>query len=1290
MRKTVLFLFLVIICLLNAGLYQNQPHLFWSDGTPLIDQDPALWGSDAFPVISDPESGAGNTEAGSLHLANASGYFYYGDTDYPSNPYTVFTMYDEENIYIGVRVWDDVIDDQGTGGRMDRSDFIQYRIDGNNCQVNFQPELQTEEDWTASGWTNESSWAAWMLDNPEEARLFIGGVTHNGEWTTIPTANGETTQSSIWHTANTTSANYTIGNIIEGEQNHWGSATGLWDEGYWINSWWDIATLMNGNMDNWQNAIGLNIVCKDVDGENIYTNNDHNRRWIAGPLGTDGEIISNLFFGPGSMQNPPLSPEYVAVRWVCAQPRLWASVTNTPDIENIVINEIVVSNAQVYLDPDYKDFCDWIELYNDADFPVELGGYYLTDEPSNPIKWMIPYGTSIAANDYLIFWADDADIGVHCSFKLSQTNEAVGLANPDGILIDLVVYDEIATDVSLGRIDAGWGYFGEPTPGAINQGDNTGIMDFSCDVTFSQEPGFYSGSQQISISSQNPSDIYYTTDGSYPWSTSILYTQPILIESSSVIRARAYEPDLLPGEVNSATYFIDEAQQLRTVAISLDPDYYWDDEIGIYPLGNGYDGIVWETANFYQDWERPANIEIFDQDAYSVINQRAGLKISGGGPRKVSQRSMALYGKDKYGDSDFDHQFFDWKSADSFQRLNLRNSGNDWEYTIMRDAMMQNIVYDRMDIDFLGYQPSEIFINGDYWGILNMREKADEYWVKANYDLDPDADELDMIAMQDELLAGDMDHWNAFYSFLENNSLADESNYEYVSSQMDIDEYINYMITEVYVGNTDWPGHNLKYWRPRTDDGKWRWLIFDLDFGFGLNQYNAGQPYLNTLAYVSNPNGGNHNPPWSTLIIRRLFENEGFVNEFAQRMITHINTTFLPERIIGIIDDLEASLEPAISRHIDLWGDTDTYHQHNSFATLQQWHNNIEIMRNYATQRPDYVIGQFISQFDHISNFTTLSVENANPDQGTIFINDVEIIGNSYNGNNYTNIPIRLQAVAAPGYVFSHWDEFPAANDSLSFLLTDSSSATANFEPANNPIIPTLVINEFLADNESILMDNSGEYDDWIEIYNYGNQPADLAGLYITDDHENLTQWQMPANNPQTILPPGQFIILWADRDLEQGVLHIDCKLSAAGEEIFLVHGNGYTVIDSIVFAAQSPDISYGRFPDAWGEWYSMDTSTPAATNYYYNHIYGDIDNNGVVEAYDCALILQYVVGLYPEEWQAWQTIFADVDLNNVIDAYDAAITMRYVTGLIEELPLNMRNQRPWLIRDVTPVNRDK
>jgi CotH kinase protein/Lamin Tail Domain/Chitobiase/beta-hexosaminidase C-terminal domain/Dockerin type I domain len=1270
MKRIFVCLFIsILFTIINAGIYNNQPEMHWGIGTPELNSNPAAWGISGYMVDIDPETGMGNTEAGSLHLNNAAGYFYYGESDYPANTFMVYTIHDNQNIYIGVRVWDEVLDNQGPGGRMDRSDLIQYRIDGNNCQVNYQPGVITDEDWTLNGWTSETSWAAWMQANPASARLFYGGVVYNGEWTTMPTANGETAQTNIWHTGNTTSPNSTIGNDIEGEQNNWGSSTGTWSEGYWINSWWDIETLMNGNMDNWQEAIGINIVCKDVDGEELFANNDHNRIWLAGPLGTDNQIISNLFFGPGSEQTPPITPEYQAVRWVCAQPRLWASVTMPPVYENIVINEFMVSNAQVCLDPDYKDFCDWIELYNDSPVAAVIGGMYLTDDLDNPTKWQIPAGSTIPANGYLVFWADDNDNGLHTSFKLSTDNEAVGLADASGLLIDQVEYDEIATDISFGRQAAGWRYFGEPTPGAANIGQSSINQDLSTDVSFSMSPGYYSGTMQVSISSDTPAEIYYTIDGSYPWSDSDLYTSPVLIDSNTVLRARAYQPDLLPGAVNSSTYFIDETQNLPVVSISLNPDHYWDDEIGIYPLGNGYDGVVWETANFYQDWERPVNVEIFDLST-QVINQRAGIKISGGGPRKVAQRSMALYGKDKYADNDFDHEFFSWKSADSFTRLNLRNSGNDWEYTLMRDAMMQNIVHERMDIDFLAYQPCEIFLNGDYWGILNMREKADEYWVQSNYDLDPDNDEVDMIAMQDECLAGDLDHWTAFYSFLENNTLDISENYDYVTTQIDVNEYINYMLTEVYVGNTDWPGHNLKYWRPKTPDGKWRWLIFDLDFGFGLNQYNGGQPSLNTLQYVSNPYGGNHNAPWSTLIVRRLLENENYVNEFAQRLITHISTTFTPTRVIDLIDEMEAELMPAISRHIDLWGDTDTYHQHNSFATVQQWQDNIQVMRDYATLRPDYVIGHVITKFSWINNFAEVDITVAEPDFGTITINDVSIIEDEYSGRNFTNIPIRIEALPQPGYVFSGWDELPDAADSLNIILTEPLSLTAHFELAIAPQIPTIVINEFMADNETTIMDNAGEFDDWIELYNYGLIPVDIAGIYISDDSQNITNYQIPAGLPQTIIEPGEFLLIWADNDTGQGILHADFKLAAAGEEVILTCSDGYTMIDSIGFAAQSPDVSFGRYPDAGLSWNFMDQPTPGTANYLFDHLYGDLDDNGSVDAYDSSIVLQYVVGLYEGEWQTWQSIIADVDLNGEIDAYDAAVILRYVTGMIDELPL--------------------
>lgn len=143
----------------------------------------------------------------------------------------------------------------------------------------------------------------------------------------------------------------------------------------------------------------------------------------------------------------------------------------------------------------------------------------------------------------------------------------------------------------------------------------------------------------------------------------------------------------------------------------------------------------------------------------------------------------------------------------------------------------------------------------------------------------------------------------------------------------------------------------------------------------------------------------------------------------------------------------------------------------------------------------------------------------------------------------------------------------------------------------------TIVINEFMADNAETISDPYGDYDDWIEVFNFGNEPVDIGGLYITDDFAEPTKYQIPQGNDSTIIQPQGFLLLWADEDLEQGVLHLDIKLSKTGEEIAFYKPDGATLIDSVSFGQQTTDVSFGRLPNGSSNWTFFDDPTPGSTN---------------------------------------------------------------------------------------------
>ncbi|MEZ4525588.1 MAG: carbohydrate-binding domain-containing protein [Desulfobacterales bacterium] len=193
---------------------------------------------------------------------------------------------------------------------------------------------------------------------------------------------------------------------------------------------------------------------------------------------------------------------------------------------------------------------------------------------------------------------------------------------------------------------------------------------------------------------------------------------------------------------------------------------------------------------------------------------------------------------------------------------------------------------------------------------------------------------------------------------------------------------------------------------------------------------------------------------------------------------------------------------------------------------------------------------------------------------------------------------------------------------------------SANFLYAADPA-GNVVINEFMADNAATVMDQDGEYDDWIELYNKSSEAISLAGCHLTDKTTNLTQWTFPDG---TTIAAGNYLIIWADEDEDQGGLHANFKLGASGESIVLVASDQTTVIDTITFGAQTTDVSTGRYPNGTGDFVQM-PPTPAAANSMVGS--GDVNGSTVVDLADAILALQVSVGITPSA-----TLYTASDVN--------------------------------------------
>jgi len=672
----------------------------------------------------------------------------------------------------------------------------------------------------------------------------------------------------------------------------------------------------------------------------------------------------------------------------------------------IKINEIFLTNGSAdMVTPDYN-YVNWIELYNTSNTTVRLSDYYLSDDSANFRKWAIPV-TSVAAGGFLVIYVDGANTGYHTNFKPDAEGGVLWLSRFSGKVIDRVAYGRQIYNISYGRYPDGsdnFCYFRSPSRRKANSSDT--VHGQALPPLFSQKGGFYSSDIQVEITNLTPTGtVYYTTDGSEPTELSHVYNEPLNIRTNTVLRARCFAPGKAPSTITTASYLIQRKPQLPVVSLATAPANLTDNLIGIYVVGtNGIDGNCYGKANWNRDWERPANFEFFDKNLQPLINQNAGIKIAGACSRTQPQKSLHVYARGKYGKGRFEYKFFHDRSYNRFNSIFLRNGGNDIDNTIFRDAMFQKLTDRTMNLDHQSFEPAVLFINGQYYGIQTIYERSGSDLIEAKYGLTED--QIDMVDLWGNVIAGSATDYISLMDYIYPRNLSNPAYYQYVIDRIDMDEYIDYLIFEIFIGNHDWPGNNVKIWKKRASGSKWRWVVFDTDFGFGL--YSSVYDETVPLVFDSTRAADWPNPLWSTRLPRRLIDNPQFRQKFLNRFFAHINTTFDPNRVIKTIDSIAALYKPEMPYHCARWG-----------KNYNGWLSNVENLKNAARQRPAIVVNQLIQWFG-LANPVSVSYHNISPARGSIAFDDVITPDTTFNGTFPQGTVVLVRFVPPPGYRFKY------------------------------------------------------------------------------------------------------------------------------------------------------------------------------------------------------------------------------------------------------------------------------
>jgi len=932
----------------------------------------------------------------------------------------------------------------------------------------------------------------------------------------------------------------------------------------------------------------------------------------------------------------------VAVFEVC----LWGAGVplDNGDVSELLINEFMASNDSILADED-NDYPDWIEIHNPGTCRenINLEGWHLTDDPENLTRWQFP-SVDLGSGEYLIVFASGKDRAVpgselHTNFQIDADGEYLALVYPDGrhIVHEYAPeYPNQHTDVSYGLYAGEEHYFWTPTPGLAN---NDLFAYFVADTKFSVDRGFYDAPFQVEITTETVgATIRYALNGTEPTETTgTVYTGPIAINSTTCLRAAAFKTDWVPTNVDTQTYiFLADvlnqptsppgfpatwgggstgcANPSMTGDYEVDPDVV-EDPVYIDRLNDALtsipslsivmnlDDLFDPDTGIYSNskceglaWERAASTELIFPDGTEGFQENAGIRIQGGSSTqnwKSIKLSMRLLFKEEYGPTKLRYKLFPDSAIDSINtlvldaRLNLSwihpSDAYQREHAqYLRDQYVADLHNAMGHLSPHGVR-AHVYINGLYWGMYCLHERPDDA-LAAEY-LGGNREDYDILRHNsNDVVAGSNDSYKNELLAAAAEDMTDDAKYQAVVDMLDINNFIDYLILNFYVGNSDWDGQNWYASFNRVDpDGRWRYHSWDAEHVLkDVNYYRLDKNDTDS----------------ATGIHHKLTQNPEYCMLFADRVhkLMFNDGVLTPQKAAELYNQHADEIDTAVIMESARWG--DARRPDDPYTRDDEWLTELNrLLNDYFPQRTAIVVGQFR---DHSPGlYPSVDAPVFNQHGGSV-PSGFHLTMTNPNGSGTVYYTLdgsdpRLHGGArSPGAIEYIGPITLTANTIVKARVLDG-----QWSALNEPTFVAgrmVLINEFMADNQTTIEDpeSPGAYPDWLELYNADTVTVDLGGMYLTDDLNDSTKWQIPLG---LSLDPGGYLLFWADNDDEQGDTHTNFRLDNNGEEIGLFDTDGTTGLDSIVFGPQYGDVSYGRYPDGTDNWGFMATPSPGTPN---------------------------------------------------------------------------------------------
>lgn len=590
----------------------------------------------------------------------------------------------------------------------------------------------------------------------------------------------------------------------------------------------------------------------------------------------------------------------------------------------------------------------------------------------------------------------------HTGFKLPKSGGEIFLFDSAGTLRDSIAYPNVPTGKSYALTAVGWG-LARPSPLGIESFAYAGQAENRFSLPHS---GFYREPFDVSLSSDSDGTVRCEFGGKAPTEQSSLCPETFTVSSTTVLRVATFRDGFLPSETTTRTYVFEDQPSIATAFVTADPEALFSPDSGIYE--EGPDANAAEPhygANYWLDKTIPAEIAFFEPGhSTPAVESPAGYEIFGNYSRANEKKSFALKFRKKYGNSRLDYRIFpDYPNLSSFKDIVFRNNGGNFYQDYLRDRLGSSITKG-LGVDFQKGRYAIVFYNGEYFGIHSIRERSNENYFETNYGFDANA--IDLLKSDNSASAGSSADFIALKNYVQGNDLTDPEVYEYVASQMDIDNFISYMQTEMFVANQDWPGNNLKKWRSTSPLTKWKWFLYDLDWGFdnGHSQYSD----IDMFHFVTDstasgyPNGAEY-----TVLFRNLLKNSTFRNRFVNRFAALVETKFCADSVLGKIDAMMREIEAEIPRDQSRWNHSAAYME-----------SSLETIRTFAKERPEKVVFE-MKEFFGLGEIQEVSV--ASSGCGSVSVDGIDVRNASI--PLFAEIPVTLKAENGAGCTFVSWSD---------------------------------------------------------------------------------------------------------------------------------------------------------------------------------------------------------------------------------------------------------------------------